>query len=70
MDRLTLDKFYSEDLDSEYSAIYRTLDQYQKAIQEIMVPAQFEIVKADFLYPEQLNNRKETVQYYFILERQ
>ncbi len=70
VERLTLDKFYSEDLDAEYSVIYRTLDYYQTVIEEIMAPAGFETIKADFLYPEHLNNRKETAQYYFILKRQ
>lgn len=67
--RLTLKKHYSDELRTKYSAIYRTKKQYKQKIENFFIKNKFKIVKEGFLYPEPLNNRKETTQYYFILER-
>lgn len=69
-ERLTLKGFYSEELKDNYNAIYRTRDELLGLFIRTLVPAGFSISQSGFLFAEdELNNRKETVQYYFILER-
>lgn len=68
-DRLTLKDFYSEELKSEYEAIYRTRDDYMKFFEATLIHEGFSVTDEGFMFDESLNNRKETAQYYFILER-
>ena len=66
--RLTLKDFYSEGLQHEYNAIYRTSEEYSKLIKNFLVG--FEIINEGYMFEQdELNNRKETVQYYYILKR-
>ena len=68
--RLTLKDFYSEELKSDYNAIYRTRDEYIKLFEDSLIPAGFSVTDEGFMFDDgSLNNRKETIQYYFILER-
>ncbi len=70
-DRLTLNQFYSEDLKTEYSAIYRPLDEY---LDMFYIAAKntnciFKCIDSGKMFDEaNLNNRKETYQYYWILQ--
>ena len=69
-DRLTLKENYSEELEDTYNAIYRTRDELVEMFQRTLINKGFKIVEEDFLFKDQnLNNRKETTQYYFILKR-
>ena len=69
-DRLTLKDFFSDELQSDYNAIYRTRDEYMKLFADALIPAGFSVTDEGFMYDDgRLNNRKETAQYYFILER-
>lgn len=68
-DRLTLNKFYSEELKTEYDAIYRSISEYRKILQKSLLNHNFEVIYEDELYPPDLKNRKETTQYFFILQR-
>lgn len=69
-DRLTLKDFYSEELKDNYNAIYRTKSEIMTFFERTLLDKGFMIVKEGFMFDEeQLNNRKETAQYYFILER-
>lgn len=69
-ERLTLKDFYSEELRSEYESIYRTRNEYMKIFEAALIPEGFRVTDEGALYDdESLNNRKETTQYYFILER-
>lgn len=69
-DRLTLKDFYSEELQSDYNAIYRTRDEYMKLFADALMPSGFIVTDEGFMFDDShLNNRKETAQYYFILER-
>lgn len=69
--RLTLKEFYSDELKDEYSAIYRTRDELIKFLDGNLMKKGFYVKSEGFLFEEDsLNNRKETAQYYFILERQ
>lgn len=64
--RLTLDQYNSVELSSDYSAIYRTDVELQTAFNETLITNGFQMIVNDYLYPEQLNNRAETVQKIFL----
>lgn len=68
--RLTLKDFFSEELNANYNAIYRTQDELQRMFERNLVDKGFVLEKVSPLFAEgNLNNRKETMQYYFILRR-
>lgn len=70
-ERLTLQNFYSDELKDDYNAIYRTREEIVGFLEETLLNQGFVIKEESFLFDEDkaLNNRKETAQYYFILER-
>ena len=69
-ERLTLKDYFSDELQDNYNAIYRTQQEMLKFIKDNFVQTGFDITHQDFLFKEDdLNNRKETRQYYYILER-
>lgn len=69
-DRLTLKEFYSTELQDSYSAIYRTREELNEFMEENLFREGFQIRQEGFLFEEDaLNNRKETAQYYYLLER-
>lgn len=69
-ERLTLKEFYSEELEDNYNAIYRTKSEVMEFFESALLSKGFMVVEEGFLFGnEQLNNRKETSQYYFVLER-
>lgn len=68
-ERLTLNKMYSEELTSEYSAIYRTRDEIFALLKVTLLESGFSVLEEGALLPKQLSNRKETEQHYIILER-
>jgi cyclopropane fatty-acyl-phospholipid synthase-like methyltransferase len=68
-DRFTLDRFYSTELQHEYSAIYRTIDELDQLLARALTPGQFSARAADFLFAETLEKRAETRQYYTILQK-
>lgn len=69
-DRLTLQNEFSEELQDHYNAIYRTREELKGFLDAAFLQKGFTIGKEGFLFDEDsLNNRKETAQYYFILER-
>lgn len=69
-ERLTLKEFYSEELKNNYNAIYRTKNELLDVFEKTLIAAGFCMTQSGFLFDEDiLNNRKETAQYYFVLER-
>ena len=68
-ERMTLDRHWSDELEHEYSAIYRTREEYLQMINSILVPAGFTVDVDQPLYPSDLNNRTETRQHIFILSK-
>lgn len=66
-ERLTLREFYSESLKSEYSAIYRTVDEYMNIL-KIFINNGFEITEQS-VFLQEIKQYKETERYYFILNR-
>ena len=67
--RFTLNGVWSEELDHEYSAIYRSRAEYLGWFDQIFEPTGFSLRREFPLYPEALNNRVETRQHVFLLER-
>lgn len=69
-DRLTLKDFFSDELKDNYNAIYRTRTELKNYFESSFIEKGFLIREEGFLFDEdKLNNRKETAQYYYILER-
>lgn len=69
-ERLTLDKFYSQECKDEYSAIYRNKSFYEDKFRETFEANGIKCKSDGFLYDEsELNNRKETKIYYWIFEK-
>lgn len=67
--RLTLDRFWSEQLESEYSAIYRSREEYRQLFETTLCAAGFRIDEFINLYPQDLQNRLETSQFIVMLHR-
>ena len=68
--RLTLKDFFSEELEDNYNAIYRTRQELRQFISNAFLQKGFAVSREGFLFDEDaLNNRKETAQYFYILER-
>lgn len=68
-ERLTLKNQFSEELLDNYNAIYRTRNELLNIFTGLFSKG-FQITKESFMFNNtELNNRKETSQYYFILKR-
>lgn len=65
-ERLTLKEFYSEELEENYSAIYRTEEEYFKLFSNLKG---FKLVKSENIYDKSVHERAETVHKYYILKR-
>lgn len=69
-ERLTLKDQFSEELKDDYNAIYRTRGELENIFENTLSQKGFAIKENGFMFPEtDLNNRKETTQYYWIIER-
>ena len=68
--RLTLDKIYSDELTSQYSAIYRSINEYDALIKEYFLNDGYKLVHKDAMWSSDLENRKETTAYFWILEKE
>ena len=66
--RLTLNQIYSESLAQNYSAIYRSVKEYRQTLMEEF-SHDFSLVAEERLYEEELINREETIDYYFVWKR-
>ena len=69
--RLTLSRHYSDELEHEYHAIYRTEDEMREAMRKPLLAEGFSFLESGdvYLVPD-LNNRFETKQRWLVLERQ
>ena len=68
-DRLTLNKIYSEELESQYSAIYRGVEEYNIIFRDAFSADKYNIVYQDVMWQGDLANRKETTAYFWIIEK-
>ena len=69
-ERLTLNSVWSEELQFSYSAIYRSVVEFRELLNVTLGEAGFTLTATANVYDGDLNNRKETRQQYFVLERQ
>ncbi|WP_195335623.1 class I SAM-dependent methyltransferase [Paraclostridium bifermentans] len=67
-ERLTLNKFYSDDLESEYSAIYRTCSEYEEIFKPFLESG-FKLKMSEEFFYNDIKLQKETKQWMFILKR-
>ncbi|MBD9536402.1 methyltransferase domain-containing protein [Stenotrophomonas sp. STM01] len=68
--RLTISEHYSEEMEQQYSAIYRTHEELERLIQQEMPGVRFKLVGSGGVYDEPwLNNRSDTRQMWFLMER-
>jgi len=65
--RLTLDEIQSKELESDYSAIYREKEEWDKWIKEYFLNWNFSIKSEGPIWPENMRNRSDTLQYYWVL---
>ena len=68
-DRLTLNKIYSEELESQYSAIYRGVEEYNILFRDAFSDDKYNIIYKDVMWQGDLANRKETTAYFWIIEK-
>jgi len=68
-ERLTLKGFYSEELKHDYNAVYRNREELRAMLGQTLLADGFVIIQEGFLFTDKLNNRQETTQYYYLLER-
>lgn len=68
--RLTLDKIYSEELGSQYSAIYRSIEEYNEIVKNDFLDRGYQQLYAEELWKDQLKVRKETTAYFWLLKKQ
>ena len=68
-DRLTLNKIYSEELESQYSAIYRGVEEYNIIFRDAFSADKYNIIYQDVMWQGDLANRKETTAYFWIIEK-
>ena len=66
---LILNNIWSDDMETYYSAKYRTHNWFKKIIRDTLINHGYKILRDKPLYPNYLNNRKETRQHLFYLKR-
>lgn len=67
-ERLTLNSFYSDTIEHNYSAIYRTEEEY-KNIFEVLIEKGYNLKVSQLFFDDDIKKQKETKQWIFILER-
>ncbi len=68
-DRLTISEHYSDEMEQTYNAIYRTEEELVRRIGQELGSPGFRITGTGDVYEAGLNNRAETVQRWFVVER-
>lgn len=69
LDRLTILEHFSEDMEQTYNAIYRTEKELRDLMDAELVPAGFRMTGSGDVYESPLNNRADTRQKWFLLEK-
>ncbi|MDY0013019.1 MAG: class I SAM-dependent methyltransferase [Rhodocyclaceae bacterium] len=67
--RLTIKDHFSDELGQVYNAIYRTEDELMKVVLEELFPIGFRLKESGDVYEAALNNRLDTKQMWFLLEK-
>lgn len=67
--RLTLCSHYSDELASEYSSIYRSRAEFESMLEDCARATGLEFRESGSLYPTELDNRSDTRQFFYLLDR-
>jgi len=68
--RLTLKEYFSEEMSQSYSAIYRTIEEFEQLINKSLFAKGFHVRGKGYMYEEEtLNNRPDTRQMWLVIER-
>lgn len=67
--RLTIKEHFSEDMDQIYNAIYRTEEEIMSIVRAELFPKGFSLRDSGDVYEAALNNRADTKQKWFLLEK-
>lgn len=67
--RLSLCDHYSAELKAEYSSLYRSKAEFEVMVQAATQAHGLKLTEAAALYPQELDNRSDTRQFYYLLER-
>lgn len=67
--RLTLKDHFSADLDASYSSVYRSLAEFRGMLAEVARTGALDLQESTALYPDTLERRADTRQYYFLLRK-
>ena len=67
--RLTLESHFSQDLGAEYSSVYRGCDEFGALLQSAADRTGLTLRHSGELYPSDLENRAETRQFCFLLDK-
>jgi SAM-dependent methyltransferase len=66
---VVLNNVWSEEMETYYSAKYRTCDYFKKMFKDILYNENYKLTFDDALFPNNLNNRTNTRQHLFCLKR-
>lgn len=69
-DRFSLVDYYSDELKTNYNTIFRTVGEYYGKFLEFFLSKGFYMVSCGPTWENDLENRKESMSYYWIMERQ
>lgn len=68
-ERLTLKEFYSNELKSNYSAIYRSINEYNSLFNKIFIDKYYKTVSQGETWKREQQNRSDTTSYYWIINK-
>lgn len=68
-ERLTLDQFYSADLSSDYSAIYRSIREYTALIRDFFLVKSYSLISSGPSWESDFDEERETYNAYWILRK-
>lgn len=69
-ERLTIKEHFSDDMEQEYNAIYRTEEELLQLFSETLGKANFHLIDAGYVYDNpQMNNRTDTIQKWYLLDK-
>lgn len=66
---VVLNNVWSNEMETHYSARYRTSDQFKKIFNDLLIREGYNLVVDEALFPKQLNNRIDTRQHLFYLKK-
>ena len=67
--RLTIKEHFSEEMEQNYNAIYRTEEELVAIIESELSPEGFKLIGSGDVYEDKLNNRSDTRQKWLLVER-